>query len=272
MPLSSPLRLPLRLGLTALAARRGVGVWSPARLFSGGIDGAFYDPSQVSSLFQDLAGTVPVTASGQAINQMRDLSGNANHAAPPVATSEPLYILSGGLHAADADGTNDRFVCAGGGGSTTAFYLCLSFELDTLVPAAQILWDDSNAGNGGFRVIVRSTGRLDVETRNGTTNTAVFSAAGAVVASTKYVLSVWYDGTNTRFQINKDSPATSAAVTPTAGISAPAIFCASPGISTSPNPVNGRIFAITWTRNHLPSVDDRDLTINYVGERAGLFF
>lgn len=49
-------------------------------LFGSGQQGAWYDPSDLSTLFQDSAGTVPVTAMEQPVGRMLDLSGNGNHA------------------------------------------------------------------------------------------------------------------------------------------------------------------------------------------------
>ena len=55
---------------------RGGVVWTPAKLFENGELGAWYDPSDLSTLFRDTAGTVPVTADGQTVGLMRDKSGN----------------------------------------------------------------------------------------------------------------------------------------------------------------------------------------------------
>lgn len=55
------------------------GTFEPASLFAGGAVGAYYDASDMSSLFQDAAGTIPVTAAGQTVKRMNDLSGNGNH-------------------------------------------------------------------------------------------------------------------------------------------------------------------------------------------------
>lgn len=49
-------------------------------LFGSGQQGAWYDPSNLNTLFQDAAGTVPVTAMEQPVGRMLDLSWNGNHA------------------------------------------------------------------------------------------------------------------------------------------------------------------------------------------------
>ena len=47
-------------------------------LFASGEQGAWYDPSDLSTMFQDSAGTTPVTADGQPVGLIRDKSGNNN--------------------------------------------------------------------------------------------------------------------------------------------------------------------------------------------------
>lgn len=77
-------------------------------LFAGGKQGAFYDPSDKSTLFQDVAGTVPVTKDGDPVALMRDKSGNGNHATQSVSTSRPIYKTDGILHWLKPDGVDDR--------------------------------------------------------------------------------------------------------------------------------------------------------------------
>ena len=68
----------------------GATEFSPAFLFPGGVQGAWYDPSDYSTLFQDSAGTTPVTAVEQSVRLMRDKSGNGNHATAPSDASRPV--------------------------------------------------------------------------------------------------------------------------------------------------------------------------------------
>ena len=68
-------------------------------LFSAGEQGAFYIPrpivNGVQSLFQDAAGTTPVTADGDPVGKMLDQSGNGNHATQSVSGARPPYEISG---------------------------------------------------------------------------------------------------------------------------------------------------------------------------------
>ena len=68
---------------------------TPASIFTGAVDGVWYDPSNISSLFQDSAGTTPVTADGDPVGKMLDLSGNGFHALQPTAGNRPVYKTDG---------------------------------------------------------------------------------------------------------------------------------------------------------------------------------
>lgn len=64
--------------------------FSPVSLFAQGEPGVWYDPSDFSTMFQDSAGTVPVTAVEQPVGLILDKSGNGNHAYQTTATSRPV--------------------------------------------------------------------------------------------------------------------------------------------------------------------------------------
>lgn len=76
-------------------------------LFANGEQGAWYDPSDLSTLFQDAAGTTPVTASGQPVGRMLDKSGRGNHATQTVSASRPTYQTDGTLRWLAFDGVDD---------------------------------------------------------------------------------------------------------------------------------------------------------------------
>ena len=82
--------LPIGLGSVAPLASGGGSPFSPLSLFSGGAPGAWYDPSDFSTLFQDSAGTTPVTAVEQPVGRILDKSGNGNHAFQSTSASRPV--------------------------------------------------------------------------------------------------------------------------------------------------------------------------------------
>jgi len=66
-------------------------VFKPEDLFFLGEQGAWYDPSDLSTLFQDAAGTTPVTAGGDPVGLAVDKSGNEVTAAQSISASRPVY-------------------------------------------------------------------------------------------------------------------------------------------------------------------------------------
>lgn len=90
----------------------GVIAFLPTELFATGEQGVWYDPSDLSTLFQDAAMTIPVTANGDPVGAMMDLSGNGNHATQSVSASRPTYQTDGILHRLQFDGVDDNIVTA----------------------------------------------------------------------------------------------------------------------------------------------------------------
>lgn len=84
--------------------------FSPASLFSSSEKGAWYDPSDLSTMFQDSAGVTPVTAANQQVGLIRDKSGNNNHASQSTAGSRPTLRQFGSLWYLEFDGVNDFLV------------------------------------------------------------------------------------------------------------------------------------------------------------------
>jgi hypothetical protein len=69
-------------------------VFTPADLFLQGEQGAYYSPVDISTLFQDAAGTVPVTADGDPVGSMADQSPNEHTAVQSTSAARPTYNAS----------------------------------------------------------------------------------------------------------------------------------------------------------------------------------
>lgn len=67
----------------------------PSKLFVGGRQGAWYDPSTLSTMFQDAAGTIPA-AVGQPVMRINDMSGNGRHATQATAGNAPILRVDEG--------------------------------------------------------------------------------------------------------------------------------------------------------------------------------
>lgn len=59
-------------------------------LFANNKQGFAYDPNDLSTMFQDAAGTTPVTGAGQSVGLILDKSGRGNHASQTVSASRPI--------------------------------------------------------------------------------------------------------------------------------------------------------------------------------------
>lgn len=82
-------------------------------LFANSEVGAWYDPSDLSTMFQDSAGTTPVTADGQTVGKILDKSGRGNHATQATEASRPMLQQDGnGKYYLAFDGVDDGMATA----------------------------------------------------------------------------------------------------------------------------------------------------------------
>ena len=103
----------LRHELTArIAAANSVGgLIQPSLYFANAEKGAWFDANDITTLFQDAAGTTPVTAIGQPVGKWLDKSGNGNHATQSIAGQRPTYQQdTEGNYNVTFDGVNDQLV------------------------------------------------------------------------------------------------------------------------------------------------------------------
>lgn len=92
--------------LLSYYVRRGRrSTWTPAALFAQGQQGVWYEPKP-QYLFQDAAGTEPITADGDPVGLMLDLSGNGNHATQSAGADRPIYRTDGVRHWLAFNGVN----------------------------------------------------------------------------------------------------------------------------------------------------------------------
>ena len=83
------------------------------RLFSQGEQGLWLDPSDFSTLFQDSAGTTPVTAVEQPVGKILDKSGRGNHATQATSVSRPILRQdANGKYYLFFDGIDDSLATA----------------------------------------------------------------------------------------------------------------------------------------------------------------
>jgi hypothetical protein len=82
------------------------------KLFANGEQGFFYDPNDLSTMYQDAARTIPVTAAGQPVGLMKDKSGRNNHAFQTTSASRPILRQNAetGANYLEFDGVDDNLM------------------------------------------------------------------------------------------------------------------------------------------------------------------
>lgn len=151
--------------------------FSPSQLFAAGEQGVWYDPSDFSTMFQDSAGTIPVTAVEQPVGRILDKSGRGNHATQPTTTKRPILRQDvAGRYYLAFDGTDDRL-------SVVSINFTSTSKISTFAGIRK-------ATNGTFPVIVESFNNNQFPSwsifasQNATTATGTF--AGMNTSSTAY--------------------------------------------------------------------------------------
>lgn len=115
--------------ITRRRRRSGVTAISPSTLFAASEQGGWWDPSDFSTMFQDMAGLTPVTAAGQTVGRINDKSGRGNHltnkfTGGPILTQDAggkYYLAAIGSGASrlssvgafDMSGSDKLFLCWG---------------------------------------------------------------------------------------------------------------------------------------------------------------
>lgn len=154
-----------------------------AKLFSNGEQGFYYDPNDLNTMFQDAAGTIPVTAAGQPVGLMRDKSGRNNHAFQTVSASRPILQRNAttGAYYLAFDGADD-FLQTNSIDFTATDKLNLFAGLrksgDTVVGVLAETSANANNNVGAFYVLAPSTA--------GVANSSVIVRAATTFMSTAY--------------------------------------------------------------------------------------
>lgn len=130
--------------------------FTPAALFASGEQGVWYDPSDFSTLFQDSAGTTPVTAVEQPVGLMLDLSGRGNHATQATPGARPTLSARVNLLTKTEEFNDAAWVKSGASPSTVTANTTLAPDgtttADTITtsatPAGELVYQDATISSG----------------------------------------------------------------------------------------------------------------------------
>ncbi|MDN5621783.1 MAG: hypothetical protein L0G96_01510 [Acinetobacter sp.] len=160
------------------------------KLFSNGEQGFFYDPNDLSTMYQDAVGTIPVTEVGQPVGLIRDKSGRNNHAYQTTSASRPILRqnVTTGAYYLEFDGTDDFLQTA----------VSLPFPVTAVAPfdfkSKDVIKCILSAGNSGY---LRST----------ETTASVFSSSGGSTVAKKKVDVLLHELTGDSVNIRSNSAA-----------------------------------------------------------------
>lgn len=141
------------LGVNRLGVTNARGGFNPLSLFANSEQGAWYDPSDLTTLFQNSDGTTAV-AVGDPVGYIADKSGNANHAIQATSAKRPTLRESGGLYYLEFSGAQGLRTSGNvdfTGTDTMNVFVGVKKDDDT---TDNILEHSANIGgnNGTFRV------------------------------------------------------------------------------------------------------------------------
>jgi len=129
----------LKLGMIFRSG--GSGAFDPVSLFGASEEGGIYDPSDLSTLWQDSARTTPVTANNDPVGAIDDLSGNGLHLLQ-TGTNRPIYKTDGSRHWIEFAGNGDDYMRSTGNGPAAKenFYSIIGFNVASATGIAGACW------------------------------------------------------------------------------------------------------------------------------------
>lgn len=258
------------------------GQWTPKRLFAAGEQGGWWDPSDLSTLFQDTAGTTRANV-GDPVGLIRDKSGRGNHRTQATAASRPtLQQDASGYFYLSYDGVDDFMVtgsvdftaankatvwCAATKSSDTGFGLIaeLGTNTDTV---------DGSFGIGHSGATGDASRRTWVAITRGTA-ASLLGSAFVYVAPDSRVLTALLDNSGasptgqTQLRLNgvlQNLAFGSAGTTASNYANAPMYFGRRGGVSS---PFNGREYQ-TIIRGAASSADQIGQVERFIGSKMGI--
>lgn len=158
--------------------------FSPADLFLSSEQGAWYDPSDLSTMWSDTAGTVPAVIDGP-VARIDDKSGRGNFLIQATAAAQPILRSAGGLFWLEFDGVDDGLhrPAADMSASDKVTAWAGIRKLTDANPTAMLEFTNTPASNnGGFGFLVPLTSAAATASFRSRGTVAV-TATGAVAPS-----------------------------------------------------------------------------------------
>jgi hypothetical protein len=226
--------------------------FAPAGLFGASDAGAWYDPSDLTSMFQDSAGTTPAAVDSP-VGLLRDKSGKGNHASQATASKRPTLRQAGALYYLEFDGTDDMLQAA----------FTVTQPFDRVSGLRQITWTINDQIYGG------PSGNAGVLFQSGTTPTlalfdgSVAPTTAAATVGTDRVVIERHSGASGRIGVDAG-----AFTTGNSGASVPGGIIIGQANAGTAN-ANIRFYGCTMICRELTDAETSALR-TYHGSKAGL--
>lgn len=237
-------------------------LFSPADLFVSAQVGGWYDPSDISTLWKDAAGTSAVTADGDGVARIDDKSGNGLHLVQATAANRPLYkVDSNGDPYLLFDGISD-FLSVTFGGAVTQ-------PLERISAIRQVSWTsndrifDNVTSTLAASLAQPSSGGGGVTPEISINSGAIVKTNGLAVG-TSGVVTERHQGASSRIAVNNG-----AYVTGNAGTTVPT------GLSIGARgdgaaPANVRVYGLVQRFGSVLTADEIASLRTWLGEKIAL--
>lgn len=191
-------------------------------LFSNSEKGLAVDFTDISTLFQDLEGAVPIIAAGQQIAFAKDLSGHGAHLIQPDPLKRPVleYNSTTKLYNADFSGNKSMWTqifADFNGSNRLSLFASLSKDNSDVASLIELTSNINNPTDGGFVLFCESGDELSFSTKAGPSRYVVGNissrAIGAFSIYTNYSLptnkvqSFRKNGVEQNLSLNRDDQA-----------------------------------------------------------------
>jgi hypothetical protein len=171
---------------------------------------AWYDPSDINTLWKDTSGTSAVTTDGDLVARIDDKSGNGYHLTQATSGNRPQYKTSGGLHWLLFDGVDDVLANTSFSLSGTTVHGYVAFQQNGGASYGRLI--SLNSGGNDYDDASRAALIIRSLTTDDFLSYRVnpVSSGTTFTAGTDYVVDAKFDGTDYTVRKNYSTTATAA--------------------------------------------------------------
>jgi hypothetical protein len=269
--LSATSRSSVRVNISAIGRWFSVGAATPHALFQVSERGFWFEFSDFSKLWQDSARTIPVTAIGDPVGSVADISGNGHYAVQATSGRRPtLQVDDQGRAYLQFDGVDDGLsVTTLNLNADSAFTLFAAVRKDTDANIARIVeYSPGVATNPGFLLQQPTAGTNFIQGMHRGATTSQTSTRSGIDAPATFVATVISDlaAPNVQLRVNGTPSTANTGATGGGTYGNQTMFIGSRNNTTTY--FTGRIYALVG-RAGTTSAEDIVGIETYLNERCG---